>query len=67
MMRYRSHVVGLGALLITALSINACGPGTPPAGQPAMVVLTAQTLEMVRQEFNRAADQTRVVLLLSPT
>jgi hypothetical protein len=32
-----------------------------------MVVMTEQAMETVRQQFNQAADQTRVVLLLSPT
>lgn len=51
----------------TGLLAAACGPGTAPTGQPPMVTLTAQTLEVVRQQFNQDADQARVVLLLSPT
>lgn len=67
MMRDRMGAVGAVAVVVTLLSVGACGPGTAPAGQPPMVALTHQTLEAVRQQFNQAADQTRVVLLLSPT
>jgi hypothetical protein len=43
------------------------GPAAMPAGQPALVEITPQTLEQLRAEFNAAADQVRVVALLSPT
>jgi hypothetical protein len=62
---YRTIAV---ALVFAAINVTACGPGTVPVDQPAMVVLTEQALaDLVRQPFNVAADQTRVVLLLSPT
>jgi hypothetical protein len=32
-----------------------------------MVTMNAQAIEDIRTEFNRAAGQTRVILLLSPT
>lgn len=67
MMRYRTIPVGLLALLVPVLGVGACGPGAAPGGQPPMVVMTEQAMETVRQQFNQAADQTRVVLLLSPT
>ena len=59
--------IGSAALLAGVLSISACGPGKAPTGQPAMEVLTAPMLETLRQQFNQRVDQTRVVLLLSPT
>lgn len=60
--------VAFGATALVSLwAASACGPGAPPAGQPAMVTLTAQTMGAVRQEFNGTSDRTRVVLLLSPT
>ena len=58
-------LVLLGAL--TVLRIVGCGPGTVPAGQPPMLAITNETLPIVRNDFNAAADQHRVVLLLSPT
>jgi hypothetical protein len=59
----------LGVLVLSAglAASAACGPGTAPAGQPAMVTMNAKALEDIRREFNRAAGQLRVVLLLSPT
>ena len=56
-----------GALVAGLLGVAACGPGTAPAGQPPMITISDQTLEAVRQEFNRTVGETRVVLLLSPT
>ena len=63
----RLSLIGSAVLLAGALSVGACGPGRAPAGQPALAVLTDPTLETIRLQFNQAADQTRVVLLLSPT
>lgn len=54
-------------LLATMVATLACGPGTAPAGQPAMALLTSDRLESFRDAFNQASDQTRIVLLLSPT
>jgi hypothetical protein len=53
--------------ICVALSV-ACGPGNAPSGQAALVTLSAQTaLDPVKQPFNQAADEHRVILLLSPT
>lgn len=38
-----------------------------PSGQPALVNLTAANFGQLKQEFNRAQQQPRVILLLSPT
>jgi hypothetical protein len=38
-----------------------------PAGQPPLAILTEQTLGELRDDFNAAADATRIILLLSPT
>ena len=54
-------VVGL------VLAIQACGPGRAPSGQAPMVQMTAESLETLRQQFNAAPDEPRVILLLSPT
>ena len=64
---HRSWIIGSAVLLAVATSIIACGPGKAPGGQPAMTALTASTLEELREQFNEAVGQTRVVLLLSPT
>ena len=39
---------------------------TPP-GQPSLTWLTPGNLDQFKQQFNDAADRTRLVLLLSPT
>jgi len=36
----------------------------PPAGQPALATMD---LAALRADFNRAADRTRLIVLLSPT
>jgi hypothetical protein len=40
---------------------------TVPAGQPALLSLTAQNFDELRKAFNASAGDVRVVLLLSPT
>jgi hypothetical protein len=56
-------LLGLGVLLIAI----ACGPGTSPSGQPAMMTITEANFETLRQQFNDAKGGTRVIVLLSPT
>ena len=56
------------ALVVSAAMSAACGPGKAPAGQAGLVTLSAQTaLDPVKQPFNAAAGEHRVILLLSPT
>lgn len=43
------------------------GPRTVPPGQPQLATLHPAALDGFREEFNRAAGQVRVVILLSPT
>jgi len=38
-----------------------------PAGQPPLENLTAQNLPDIKNEFNAAKDDVRLLLLLSPT
>ena len=54
-------------LIAMAMTLQGCGPGRAPTGQPPMIEVTADTLEAMRQQFNAAADAARVVVLLSPT
>jgi hypothetical protein len=42
-------------------------PRRTPAGQPALSRLDAATLPAFRDAFNAHADETRVIVLLSPT
>ena len=63
----RVSCFGSAVLAAGLLAAGACGPGTPPVGQPPMTLLTDQTLEALREQFNQASKRTRIVLLLSPT
>ncbi len=38
-----------------------------PAGQSPLATLDAAALEILKEDFNAASDQTRIILLLSPT
>ena len=60
------RVSGLVVAAVVAVS-GACGPGTAPVGQPPMAVITRDSVESLREAFNHTSDQTRVILLLSPT
>jgi hypothetical protein len=57
--------------LLTALLVGALvyfyGGSQPPAGQPLLQSLTAQNVAEIKNEFNAAKDDVRVLLLLSPT
>ena len=43
------------------------GGGQTPAGQPPLQNLSAQSLGEIKNEFNAAKDDVRVLLVLSPT
>ena len=64
-------------LLIALVVIAAIGAGTfawlrfgthyTPAGQPPLATLDAGSLATLKADFNRAAGETRMIVLLSPT
>jgi hypothetical protein len=43
------------------------GPGRTPPGQPPLTSLSRQNFQQLTSEFNGAAGEERLVLLLSPT
>ena len=43
------------------------GSSRTPHGQPPLVSLTPENFSQFTEEFNKAADRPRLVLLLSPT
>ncbi len=57
----------LSIIALLALTLQGCGPGNAPAGQPPMITMTAEAMETLQEQFNAAPEATRVVLLLSPT
>ena len=57
-------------ILVVALAGAAAyfyGGGQTPPGQPSLEALTAENVTEVRDAFNSAKDNVRVLLLLSPT
>jgi hypothetical protein len=59
--------VGVIAALAAVMGWYLSGERRVPAGQPPLGILSASSLEALRADFNRDADRTRVILLLSPT
>ncbi|HEV7243139.1 MAG TPA: hypothetical protein VGQ36_28190 [Thermoanaerobaculia bacterium] len=59
-------VAVIAALLIAAAWYKFGGHRTAP-GQPPLAELNAANLDRLRADFNAAADQPRMILLLSPT
>jgi hypothetical protein len=62
----RKLILGLTLALIGAL-VYSYGGGQVPAGQAPLQRLTPQNLSAIRNSFNAAKDDARVLLLLSPT
>lgn len=62
---------GLVAVAVAMVLLGAAGyyltSHRAPEGQPPLQELNAQSLDQMKDEFNRTADRTRVILLLSPT
>ena len=60
-------LVALAIFVFLAMSGLLGGRGKVPPEQPALVRVNPSNLADLRSDFNAAADQTRVVLLLAPT
>ena len=60
-------VVGISVALLAAAVLYLYGGGQTPAGQPPLKNLSAQSVGEIKNEFNAAKDDVRVLLLLSPT
>jgi hypothetical protein len=65
--RRSAAVAGLVVSIAVALAWYRLAPGQAPAGQPALITIDAAALEGLKAEFNRHANETRLVVLLSPT
>lgn len=69
-MKNRRRTLGILALvlvLVLGIAWFLFGPGETPAGQPPLVTLDSASLEALRADFNRGSNQTRMIVLLSPT
>jgi hypothetical protein len=60
-------VAGLVVLIVAALAWYRFAPGEAPPGQRPLVTIDAAALEGLRTEFNRNPNETRLIVLLSPT
>jgi hypothetical protein len=60
-------VAGLVVLIAAVAAWYRFAPGEPPPGQPPLVTIDAAAVEGLRPEFNRNANETRLIVLLSPT
>lgn len=66
----RAKMLGLGVVVLILLGAAFCllhSPTTPPAGQPPLARLSAESLEGFAAAFDAGASAPRLVLLLSPT
>lgn len=59
--------IALVAVVLAAIGYRYFGTHNVPAGQPALAHLDAGSVETLRADFNRAANEIRIVVLLSPT
>lgn len=57
--------VVVAALMATAIYLLVAQRA--PAGQPPLAMLDATSMGALRSDFNAAADQIRIIVLLSPT
>ena len=64
----RKYILGvvLAALLLAAI-VYLYGGSQSPSGQPPLRNLTADNIAEIRNEFNAAKGEVRILLLLSPT
>lgn len=64
----RRYVIGAVLLaLLVAAALYLYGGGQTPSGQPPLRNVTAQNVVEIKDEFNAAKGEVRVLLLLSPT
>jgi hypothetical protein len=59
--------IAVVALLLAAAAYRSFGTHHVPVGQPALVTIDSGSIDSLRQEFNRASGETRIIVLLSPT
>jgi hypothetical protein len=64
----RAYIVGaILVALLSAAGLYLYGGGQTPAGQRRLQNLSAQSVGEIKNHFNAAKDDVRVLLLLSPT
>jgi len=64
----RAYIVGaILVALLAAAGLYVYGGGQTPAGQPPLQNLSTRSVGEIKNHFNAANDDVRVLLLLSPT
>jgi len=64
----RRYIFGVVLVaLLAAAALYLYGGGQTPSGQPPLEKVTAQNVSEIKNEFNAAKDEVRVLVLLSPT
>ena len=65
--RRKLALVAVIVALLLAAAWNQFGGHRTALGQPPLAELNTESLEQLRADFNAAADQPRMIVLLSPT
>ena len=60
-------VAALIVLIAAAVAWYRFAPGEVPVGQPPLVTIDVSALDDLRADFNRHSNETRIIVLLSPT
>jgi hypothetical protein len=63
----RRILIAILAILLVLAGVYFWGPSKTPAGQPPLSTLSEATFINFQNAFDSAADEVRIVLLLSPT
>jgi hypothetical protein len=66
-MKIKSVVVGALGVLLAGAMVYLYGGHQAPSGQPPLEDLTPQNVEKLKDGFNAAKGNVRLILLLSPT
>lgn len=66
-MKRKYAIASLAAVIVLALLFYFYGGSQAPPGQPPLQNLNARNIAHLRNQFNAAKDDVRVLLLLSPT
>lgn len=57
----------LAAVIVAVLAWRHVGTHETPAGQPPLAALDAASIATLKADFNGASNETRLIVLLSPT